>query len=260
MGIRIDAHAVDTAAFEVFLDRPLWSVLVELRRRAPADAEPLFSADDAPQKQRYVVLPNRRAIVRVGPSSLREELSDEQLADVPLLRQDLRTHLRAESSYALLFLIRALPWLMPNAHAEITRGFRRWWIDSVLAATRSGACADVPGLPELEGFFGRMLRVYGSDLPLPQHHAMPPAGSFPVVPSDDTDMWMAVFSEAEGRRFGTLAGELLQRGCAFGAPPGHSFQDADPVEWHEHVTEMLGRFSRLGDLPLPNLRLVTFIG
>ena len=260
MGIRIEAYAVDVAAFGRLLERPLWRILLDLSQTPQGD-DILFNVDRP--TARYAVI-RGRGIVRWthhDDDASWSDVGEGELPGVPDLQQPLRDYVAGGSSFDLSFLLHDHPFVDGARYArEVTSGYKRWWIGSLLAAAR-GLWGATPAFIELAGYLARILRRWDCGFPLEPHDAavIPAPPTFPVVPADDADNWMAVFDESETRRLVELLHLLMQSQPTFGRPPLDKLPD-DETDWQDYVSGMAGRFLEVPRFELPNLHLVTFIG
>jgi len=261
MGIHIDAHAIDVAALQRVLERPLWSILLDLSdpNSTSLGEDILFNAFDQGAVERYHVMPDRR-VVLVLRGGERRLVPRESLAEVPFLRQTTRQYLSDPegSPLCLLFLLRDLPATDGYRYAwEITSGHRRWWIGSALHAAELADRLNSAEFQELAGYFARILSGHDCGYTLESQAPRPYSREFPVV--FDPDSRLAVFDEPECRRLIRLLDRLMDSRPRFDCPPELLRPGEDP-DWTDYVADVVNQFRSIRSLPLPNLRLVTFIG
>ena len=94
--------------------------------------------------------------------------------------------------------------------------------------------------------------------PLKPHKSPPPPGSLPVLPKDDTDDGMAVFTPTDCVRWFELIEPVVDRVSIFKAPG--PWMKVTDKELDELVRLMLRSFGLIREIPLADPRLVTFIG
>jgi len=171
MSILIESYAVDTGALARLLAQPLWQTLLDARdlHAADRDYEVRFGVHDLAHRRIYQVHRDR-GLLSVDPLSGVVALSDEELAADPFLNSSTGDYLTRPhgSSLSLMFLLRDVPAFQGVRYAlELGPNDRRWWLLSALHAARGLGASSALDADEFAHYVGRILRVFGTDCPVP---------------------------------------------------------------------------------------------
>jgi hypothetical protein len=74
---------------------------------------------------------------------------------------------------------------------------RRWWIGSFLDCAQTTTKATPQEYATIETLFQKILRGYNCGKALSQQYYEVTDFDFPVIPTDDTDLWMGVWTDSE---------------------------------------------------------------
>ena len=144
---------------------------------------------------------------------------------------------------------------------ELSRGYRRWWIGSVLDAGKQTRAISADEFTAVACLFGRLLGPHDCGFKLslcPPEEPSP----LPLEPRTDADCWMACWDDMEWQRAGEFT-ELIRTipNLRFHCPPGPV--GAGPTtdrEWDEWTRRMLDDVMVAGRLDHEQPVLVSFIG
>jgi hypothetical protein len=184
----------------------------------------------------------------------------EDAADA-LLRRPTRDYLQASSSFDLSFVLKGLCACSVDYVRRLISDERRFWLGSLLEYA-----AHAPGIaPADYARFVRLaqivLRVYDCGKKLLPSDIKLSDFDFSVIPADDADCWMGVWSEAEAY-FAVDFLTLLQRQHpTFEAPPELSSRWVESdEEWTRRVRDIIDQLMVLEELLVfQKLAVVSFI-
>lgn len=237
MSTRIKLYVVDVPRFEQLLDRSIGSILQEYAMRG-TDSERIILWHDWPRNRRYLSVAGRGVMYAEGSGDYRP--ADFGAYD-PFLARPTRDYLREEDSFALNWLLKALSRFPPEDFVrEITSGQRRWWLGSFLDyAERSPAIAQ-EDYARLELLWQKVLRGHACGKPVTPREFNISDFDFPVLPAEDSELWMGVWSEEEARFMVDCLRRIRAEHPRFRKPPGKIGLAPDrDEEWDEWVNEML---------------------
>ncbi len=258
MSSRIKLFAVDVRRFEELLDQPIGAVLQECVERG-TDPERIIVWHDRPRNRRYLAVPGRGVLFAEGSGDYQPA---EFTANDPFLARPVRDHLREEDSYALNSLLRALSSYSPgDVVREITRGHRRWWIGSLLDYAENSAAVSQVDYERLVLLWQKVLRGHVCGKPVLLCNFSTADFDFPVLPVDDVELWMGVWSEEEAHFMVDCLHRIRAVPPRFGKPPGKvGMAPENDEEWDEWVNEMLDALLRIEDaFQFERLAVVSFI-
>ncbi len=293
MGVRISLYAIDLPQFRIFLDRSLASTLWFYAENGSPDW-PLPFTDLEPSFARYVSSPMIGVRMHKEGQHWVDLTRPETFAD-PFLSTKLQDYLNNSDSFALKFVLRALAlcasvnWVQP-----ISEAYRRWWIGSFLDYVEQDTGLSPDGYARLAAIFQKILRIYNCGKALPELEYKLSDFDFPVIPIEDDDLWMGVWTETEVRFVLDFLHSLLKRNAPhFTAPPETIVvadskrgalrfddelllemiaQEHNPYsgaaglasglidqEWNEWVQQMIEELLRVDDFGFEEPNLVSFI-
>lgn len=257
MGIRINAFALDCVGFEEWLDRSVGDAMFYIARHAVGDCV-FFNAHDPQAQRRYVISPQREVLCVGGGQ--RDVLTEASAVAIPALAKSLKESLGTGDSYPFLFLFDSLAACPEILWVRLlSRGHRYGWVFSFLQAARESDLARVD-LRDLEGLCARMLRGHHflpPAYPLKSHKLAPAPGSLPVLPVDDSNAKMAVFSQTECVRWVELIELVMQRVSEFRRPA--EWMHVADAAVDQQVRLMLRSLDAIQDYPMKDSRIVSFI-
>jgi hypothetical protein len=258
MGVRINMYAVDVPPFEAFIDQSVGAALWHYVSNG-SDRERVISWDDADSQQRYRAAPG--SLTTIEKRGKRVTLTRERVAEEPFFQQRVRDYLGRESSYALLCLLRALSHCPPADFVrEITTGHRRWWIGELLDYADQAPSISREDFARFVVLCQKVLRGCDCGKPLPERPFTVTDFRFPVIPKDDTDMWMGVWSDGETEFALDILRRIAEQQPRFKAPPGPvGIAPEAEEDWDKWVHEMIRQVLVIGGLKFRRLNVVTFI-
>jgi hypothetical protein len=263
MGIRISAYAVDVPTLDEFLAQPTGQVLQSVVEHG-TDRE-MFVSWWEPDRGPICAIPGE-AVFRVKRGLKRgykEIIPDAACSCDPFLARVAGDFLREADSFKLKSLLRALS-KCPNIGfiQEITDGYRRWWIGSLLDFTEQSSLLAPEDYARFVFLWQKVLRRYDCGKPFPRAEFDPASFDFPILPADDSDMMMGVWMEEDAYFIVDRLDRILELGPRFKAPPQMVSIPPEPDDdWNEWVHEMIRQFMVIGDiLDFRRLAVVSFIG
>jgi hypothetical protein len=259
VGIYIEAYAIDLSALTMWVDRSVGDALFYLARNASVDDRAVFIAYDPKTKYRYSPRSSGR-VVRSGNGSQIVEISEGDGAAIPLFQRSLVSYLKRGSVYDLKFLLDCLSSCTDVSFVkQLTDGYRRSWIGSVLQTSKDLALLPNQEQIELENFFRKILHGWDCDYPVERWTQGFGLDRFPFAPEEDPDTRLTVMSETDCGRLLTLIERILGQNPRFVPPADTDFAD-DKTDWDGWVRSMLDAFLVMRTLRFRELRLLTFIG
>jgi hypothetical protein len=259
MGIRINAYAIDLPRLEDLLDLPLCQFFLQLTQ-LPSDDDALpFSVVDFKQGDHYSI-DARHRIRRFTQAHEILHLEPAELSTIPALRLSARAYLndRNASACFLDFLLVALAQ-DPNRPIarQITSGYRRWWIGSLLAAANQCPSLSPGDFHTLRRLLTRILRGYDCGFPLADPEHEPPA---PLNLPNDSDHSSAFFDRAEILHLLAILSQLLTTDPQFTLPPQCTRSPADDTDWNAYIRRLISHFTTWHELSPAYTHMVTLIG
>lgn len=250
MGVRISAYSVDLIRLDRLLDATLGDLLLVYVQKVAATNRAFNWGD-------FHAIPQKGVFHPVRPST--HPLTVAQIEGDPFLQTPARTQLQEDSGLQLDWFLHAVSVITESdAVRRLTHGDRRWWIGSLLQAARR--TFDRGSYYRLEEVLLRMLRVYNCGLHVPRTPYTLADVEFPVVPGDDTDHWMSVWTPGEIEHVVQCFQILKSSSLQFSHPHGNVGMGPEtPEEWNDWVREMMDRFLVLPEQTPESLRVVTFI-
>lgn len=198
MGVYISLYAIDLPQFRDFLDQSLASALW-LYAENGSQAWPLYFTALEPSLTRYISSPKIGVQMHKVGQSLVNLTRSETCAD-PFLSTKLQDFLNNSDSFALNFVLRALALCASiNWVQQISSEGRRWWIGSFLDYVEQDATLSPASYAQLVALFQKVLRGYNCGKTLPKLEYELANFNFPVIPVEDADLWMGVWTETEVR-------------------------------------------------------------
>jgi hypothetical protein len=258
MGVRIDAYAIDVPPFEDFLAQASGRVLryVVEHASAPEAAVVWWDTDRGP-----ICAVPREGVFRVLQVR-KENLLEASSSRDPFMIRSAEDYLREGHSLRLSSILDALS-RCPDAKfvRRITEGYRRWWIGSLLDFAEQSRLLTPEDYARCALVWQKLLRGYGCGKLLPSRKFYLASFQFPILPADDTDMYMGVWTEEEAYFLVGCLRRILEAGPRFKAPPlevGIGPETDD--DWNDWVHEMIGQFLVIEALnDYSRLAVVSFI-
>lgn len=228
MGVYISLYAVDLARLEPFLDRSLASMLWYHAKHGVGkpdedDHEPYYGVVSSDYSTEYISFPRRGGVKknRLRSSQPLTDLTEGESFTDPFLAIKVKDYLGEDSYYIANFLGALEDCPEAKAVRCISKGYRRWWIGSFLDCVDKNKYASPQEYSQLVAMFQKVLRVYNCGKPLPESSYELANLTFPVIPEEDIDLWMGVWTEGEVSFILQFIHSLLeQHGPFFRAPAG----------------------------------------
>lgn len=269
MGVRIDMYAVDIPFFESFLDRSvadaLWLYYDDIGSNEQRVLR-FYIGDESDYMAMYYVKPGEGVFLWCNKEKKPIERSTSEHA---FLTMKLRDYFTGENG---IYLIKYSPSLnnlldcfslCPSIKfiVPITTGYKYWWVEDFLEYAESAYCIQAKDHAEAVTLFRKILRVYGH--PWGSRKAQDAYKlndfSFPIMPVDDIDLWMGVWTDSDVAFVINLIELLMEQDPNFEHPSGLLTDSRDPDSWilvHNRLQEIL----QIKKLNFKELRVVSFIG
>jgi hypothetical protein len=138
---------------------------------------------------------------------------------------------------------------------------RRWWIGSFLDCVETATGATPEEYATIETLFQKILRGYNCGKDLSEQYYEVTDFDFPVIPTDDTDLWMGVWTDSEITFAIQFIRSLMQvHNPYFRKPPGSTGQAPQTDEqWNEWVRQMIKQLCQVETFKFDKLYIVSFI-
>lgn len=266
MGVRIQLYAVDLAGLDELLDQSvgdlLWLYAERGLRRDPPDEMDELWWHDEQSRRHYCAYPGEPPYVWCSPHQEPVVLTREAIAEHSFLSKTVREHLARDESWGLMALLQAFSQCASYPFIRrITHGQRRWWIGSLLAYAEQAPSIAREEYEQFVLLWQKVLRVYDCGKPLPARPIALGDFDFPIIPTDDTDLWMGVWTKEEAKLMVTVLEQIQSQQPRFAVPPkwvGLASAGTDD-EWNEWVYRMIEQVLVLRELNIKDLRVVSFI-
>jgi hypothetical protein len=274
MGIRIHFHAVDLPQFEVFLNRSLASTLWYVAQQDTRDSSELPHLRlNTPDYLAHYLSSPRFGVRLIKKGQERVDLTHNEVFADPFLATSLKDYLRKNSSYDLHFLLNALE-VCPGANIvrTVSEGYRRGWIGSFLDCIDQNRYATPEEYSKLIAMFHKVLRNADCGKTIPANPYQLSDLEFPVVPNEDIDLYMGVWTPSEVSLFTSFTRTLLKEHTpVFSTPPldreddvqhGASFLELDrqDYEYNVAVHTILADLLQIDTLGFEQTAVVSFMG
>jgi len=246
VGIRLTLHAVDRLPLARFLEQPVADVA---RFYAREGSDPGRALHIVGQQMCHAIPGDRPAEV-------------QRLPDDPVLAMPMGDYLNAGTTGGLANLLGCLSTCRAAGFVEeLSRGYRRWWIGSVLDAGQQSRCFPRDEFTAVACLFERLLGPHDCGFKMPWCPAAGPS-LLPVQPGADADLWMACWDDLEWRRVVEFVDILLAiPNRRFHAPPGPvGAGPSTDREWDDWARQMLDAVMVTDRLGFGEPLLVSFIG
>jgi hypothetical protein len=258
VGTRIEFYAVDILPFKRFLEKSLADALRFAAQRGSQRFPLWFHTGSG----RYMASPEYGILFDdlQGRGRGYSHPTEAELDADPSLAISCQHHLALGDTAQLGGLVRVLadsdatPWVR-----ELSRGFRYWWICSLLDGLQHSDVLAVGDREHYEALFLQVLRSVGCGPSLPKPKVARDQPDFPVVPQWEDEHWeMGVWTSEDVEQFLQCTDSLLASGLEFG-------QSADLellhiTDWNEWVLEMLRQLLVIEQLGYSRPNMVSFIG
>jgi hypothetical protein len=169
--------------------------------------------------------------------------------------------LSQESSYALLSLLRVLRRCPTTIFVrEISTRNRRWWIGSLLDYAERSHVFSRADYERFVFLCQKMLRGSDCGKLLPHRVVALSDSSFPVIPKDDADLRIGVWSEDETQFALDFLCRIEEQRPRFKAPPGRvGIAPQTEEEWNDWVHMMIRQVLAIRELEFEAINVVSFI-
>jgi hypothetical protein len=224
MGARQNLYAVDETLFVNLLVSTMGEVLVSLlpECRELAEVHPwsiLGWWSEADGGINYYVCPDSR--IKLIQNARIRYLQKDDICQAPGMSLTVRDFIIGHSSFQLDDLLMILAESRSCAFIRcIVDGERRWWIHSLLETASLSFGPQSTDFIALHGLCQKLLRFFGTDIDLRSL-------SFPVLPRDDGDNWMGVWTAEETEEALVYCEALLDLGVKFARYEGIGYPETE---------------------------------
>lgn len=264
MGTRIYSYAVDVAEMKSLAAMSLHQLLWFYAEQ-PRIGDDLLALQfwDHEHLRMYYARPGNEVYCSVRSEPKSVKVSKAETSDLPYLATSVADFYSQHSSISLSLMLECLgdcpniTWIQP-----VTTRHRRWWIGSFLDYAASVFRENSQDYIFLRTLFQKMLRGAASGAELPDLPFELSDFSFPIMPAEDTDMYMSIWSNEEVHRLLHLLDVLTTPTMpTFKSPDDPAGNDPDEDKaWNEWVQEKVGEFLQVKTLSFADLNLINFIG
>jgi hypothetical protein len=257
-GTRIEFYAVDIPPSQQFVDTSLADALRFAAQRGSHRFPLWFHTDSG----RYLASPEYGILFddQQGRGKGYAHPTEAELDADPHLAISCQHHLALGDTGQLGGLLRVLadsdatPWLR-----ELSRGYRYWWICSLLDALQHSDVLAIGDRERYEGLLRRVLRSVRCGPSLPERKVARKQSDFAVVPQWEDEHWeMGIWTSEDVELFLQCTDGLLASGLEFGKPA--DLELLHITDWNEWVPEMLRQLHVIGQLGYTRPNMVSFIG
>jgi hypothetical protein len=258
MGVRISIYAVDVPSFEAFIDQPIGDALWRYAENG-SDRERIIYWTDMQRERSYRAAPGEP--LKYEQHSAWIPLTKASISEHPFLKEKIRDYLARDHSFSLMWLLRGLSRFPPTDFVrEITTGYRRWWIGSLLDYAERAPDISGDDFARFVSLCQKILRGRDCGRALPEREIGLADFSFPVIPCDDTDLWIGVWSEDESRFALDFLRRIEHHRPRFKRPPGPiGIAPESEDEWDKWVHEMIRQVLVIAELKFDRPNVLTFI-
>jgi hypothetical protein len=258
MGVRISIYAVDEPKFAALVDRPLRDLLQFHAANGSRPNESLHFCDV--ERDLYFHSSPQAGLTFHGGNQPLAEVPVEIFELDSFLDRPAREMLQTDSSLALeIFVDRLSACPSIDCIKEITSGYRRWWIGSLLDAARTAPMVEPDEYRAVETMFRRLLGPYSCGDDLDGIDAAPSRNDFVIVPEDSQGM--SVWTLNEVKTLIHFIHSLIEKE----APRFHATRGRIGIavktedEWNEWLHIMLAHLLRLESVEFAQLKVLGFI-
>jgi len=241
MGARQDLYAVDESRFVNLLTRTMGEVLASLLPECEelVEVHPwsiLGWWSEADGCINYCVCPDSR--IKLIHNGRVRYLRNDDICQAPEMSLTVHEFILGHSSFQFNQLLEILAKSRSCPFIRcIVDGERRWWIHSLLEAASLSFGSQSLDFVTLHGLCQKLLRFFGTDIDLKSL-------SFPVLPLDDGDMWMGVWTNEETEKALVYCQALLELGVKFARHDGIGYPETDEG-WDAWVRRIISELLNL---------------
>ena len=260
MGVRIEIFAVDEPRFEALIENSIGTALQQYFQHGTDSANHLYFWD-VPRELEFIAYPLTKFSIRTLRAPFEERVVEwDELKSDPFLSTKLGDYLSSDSDVGLsIFLSRFSECRNVDFIRNISSGYRRWWIGSLLDYAEKAGDVSAQDYAEVAAIFQKMLRGYECGKFLPLTDWKPNKGIFPVLPGEVSEM--GVWTADETQRVLQFVHSLLRKAEPnFAKPPGKiGIAVETDAEWNEWVRFMIKQLLTIEGLKFDRLKVVSFI-
>lgn len=260
MGVRLSFYVVDLPDFERFVEMPIGDVMQYYVAHS-TEADPWYlGIEQDGTEHRFEVSPATgiHLIQRRENHHLRTKIDPGDFDAI--LSSSIRTYLSNHESIGFLIFFDRMSVCASTAWIKkISTYHRRWWIGSLLqTAERIGLVSEK--LPQAALLLRKILRVYNCGYPVPDETYDLSDFDFPVLPQNDIDPWLGIWTDIEIRFMLEFFHTVLASEIGFQAPPGKvGIAPRADSEWDNWVNAVIKEILVIETLDFKRPYLISFI-
>lgn len=238
MGARQFVYAIDEGSFVNLLASTMADVLASVLSESPDFAERhpwsvlAWSSEIDGDVSYYICADSRIKLIQNARVSYWKK---DDLPQAPGMSFTVRNFIAGQSSYQLQQILQILAEASSCSFVQsLVDGERRWWIHSLLQAASFWFGSNCPDYVALHALCQKLLRVYGTaDVDL---------GSlaFPVLPREDCDNWMGVWTPEETENAIFYSAALLDSGVTFARYHNITYPETE-ARWDAWVRRIISQ-------------------
>lgn len=258
MGVRISIYAVDELGFASWLNQPI-SELLNYYAENGLDSLRNLHFIDSERNLYFHSSPKRKVTVHGNETSL-SQLSERDLYSDPFLARTAGELLQKDSSIALEMFMGCLSSCPAiECIREVTTGFRRWWIGSLLERAEQSKTLSKADYQEITFLLQKLLGPYECGKNIQRRDWKLCKNDFIIIP--ECAEGMCVWTAVEASRLLALLRELLAKDKPhFVAPSGAiGICPEKEEDWDEWVHSSLQQLFQIGEFHSEHMKVVGFI-